>query len=139
VQGRFPTRALGEVTVRGKAHPVPIHAVLESDGRRFPRVPTRATITVADWSLGVFASVRDLSFGGVSVENVPVTLVPSQEVEVRLEVPGLSRCITARSRVAWTANGRAGLRFEDLPPDDRAAIDTVLARHGGTARTEVTA
>jgi hypothetical protein len=139
VRGRFPTRALGEVTVRGKAHPVPIHAVLEADGRRSPRVPTQATITVPDWSLGVFAPVRDLSSGGVSVENLPVTLVPRQEVEVRLEVPGLSRCITARSRVVWTTNGRAGLRFEDLPPDDRAVIETVLARHERTVRTEVPA
>jgi adenylate cyclase len=139
VRGRFPTRALGEVTVRGKAHPVPIHAVLEEDGRRSPRVPTRATITVTDWSLGVFAPVRDLSSGGVSVENVPVTLVPRQEVEVRLEVPGLTRRITARSRVVWTTNGRAGLRFEDLPPDDRAAIETVLARQEEAPRTEVPA
>jgi adenylate cyclase len=139
VRGRFATRALGEVAVRGKAHPVPIHAVLEADGRRFPRVPTQATITVADWSLGLFAPVCDLSPGGVSVEKVPVTLVPRQEVEVRLEVPGLSRRISARSRVVWTTNGRAGLHFEDLPPDDRAAIEAVLAHAGGTPRTEVPA
>jgi adenylate cyclase len=139
VRGRFATRALGEVTVRGKKHPVPIHAVLEADARRFPRVATKATITVADWTLGVFAPVRDLSATGVSVEELPAKLVPQQEVELRLELSDLARRVTARSTVVWASNGRAGLRFDDMPPDDRAAIEAVVARETTTARTEVPA
>ena len=128
IHGRFPTRALGEVAVKGKERPVLIHAVLEADGRQFPRVATEATITVADWRLGVFAPVLDLSSGGVSVGELPVRLAPQQQVELGLQLPELTRRVTVRSTVVWTADGRAGLRFADMPPDDRSAIETVVAR-----------
>ncbi len=139
VRGRFATRALGEVTVRGKERAVPIHAVLEVDGRRCPRVATKATITVADWTLGVFAPVHDLSATGVSVVEVLTPLVPRQQVELRLELPEVARLVTARSTVMWAANGRAGLRFDDMPPDDRAAIEAVVARHVSAVQTVVPA
>lgn len=128
IRGRFPTRALGEVTVRGKERPVPIHSVLETDARRFPRVTTDATITVADWKLGVFASALDLSSGGIAVGELPVRLVPQQEVELRLDLPELARRVTVRSTVVWAVDGRAGLRFAELASDDRAAIERVVAQ-----------
>ena len=123
VKGRFTTRALGAVTVRGRSQPVDIHAVLPSSLRRHPRAVldgATAVLTAADgrWCRAETVNVAE---GGLAVGGVPPDWTAGLEIEVRCEGGTLSDPIATRGRIVWRREDRAGIAFvPSEPPAGRA-------------------
>lgn len=72
------------------------------------------------------AIASDVSEGGLGIESVEPALAGEVE-EAQFHLPGTPTPITVATRVVWVETGdlsrvRAGLRFLDLDPVDRAAI-----------------
>jgi adenylate cyclase len=131
VKGRFTTRALGAVTVRGRSQPVDIHAVLPSSLRRHPRAVldgATAVLTAAD-GRSCRAEAVNVGGGGLAVSGVPPDWTAGLEIEVRCEGGTLSDPIATRGRIVWRREDRAGIAFvpseppagrADAPPDAAA-------------------
>ena len=65
----------------------------------------------------------DVSTSGVAIK-APQPLEQKQNVEIRFQLPGLSRHVTALGRVAWADRfGRAGVEFLSMPDDIRSELD----------------
>ena len=139
VREHFAVRDLGEVTVKGKVIPVKIYAVLgektaaghESTGfnsRRAPRRHQEGRVSISDGELTVVAEASDLSRTGVALRAVPRRLEPGEVVTLRMELEGGAPAVTVdRAEVMWSRKDTAGLRFVDLSPAARAAIDTLTS------------
>jgi adenylate cyclase len=146
VAGQFGTRDLGEVTVKGKAIPVKIYAVLgelpppgsRADATREPRpafnsrsAPRRAMegrVSIADGELTVVAELSDLSRTGLAVHSVPRRLEPGELVALQVTLRGQREAITIeRAEVMWARKDTAGLRFVETSAAARAAIDSLTA------------
>ncbi|MBI4240135.1 MAG: CHASE2 domain-containing protein [Candidatus Rokubacteria bacterium] len=128
VRGRFLTRYLGEVKVKGKEVAVKIYGVAEADSRKEPRVPVEMPVMISDGEISVFASLSDLSRSGMAVRSLPKQFAEGQIVEVRLELPGHAEPIAAKAQLVWSMEDRAGLLFSDIAPAHQAAIDELVAR-----------
>jgi hypothetical protein len=144
VAGEFGTRDLGEVTVKGKAIPVKIYAVLGElrptgspaeagveapaafNSRSAPRRAIEGRVSISDGELTVLAEVGDLSRTGLAVHAVPRRLEPGELVALRISLPDHGEPITIeRAEVVWARKDTAGLRFVDTAPAARAAIDAL--------------
>jgi CheY-like chemotaxis protein len=65
----------------------------------------------------------DVSTSGVAIK-APQPLDAKQNVEIRFQLPGLSKPVTATARPAWADRfGRAGLEFLSMPDDIRAELE----------------
>jgi adenylate cyclase len=136
VRDLFGTRDLGEVTVKGKAIPVKIYAVLPERARREPRVAVEGRAAVSDGDVTVAAEIGDLSRGGVALHGLAKPLARGQVVGLRLELPGRMGPVTiAKAEVMWAREDRAGLRVVDASDEARAALVELAARPG-QARAE---
>ena len=125
----FGTRDLGEVTVKGKAIPVKIYAVLPHQARREPRVAMEGRAAVSDGEVTVAAEIGDLSRGGVALRALAKPLDRGQIVALRLELPGQARPVTVvKAEVMWAQEDRAGLRVVDASEEDRAALAELALR-----------
>ncbi|MBI3638070.1 MAG: adenylate/guanylate cyclase domain-containing protein, partial [Candidatus Rokubacteria bacterium] len=73
VRGRFLTRELGAVSVKGKAQPVRVYTVLPSDLRRHPRAALAAAASLLAIGNGEVCAVeaRDVAAGGLGLGGVP--------------------------------------------------------------------
>ncbi|HEX5531480.1 MAG TPA: adenylate/guanylate cyclase domain-containing protein, partial [Methylomirabilota bacterium] len=144
VRDHFGVRDLGEVTVKGKAIPVKIYAVLGEIGavpatgeqpagfnsRTAPRRQQEGRVSISDGELTVVAEASDLSRTGIALRAVPRRLEPGEVVKLHMELePGAPAVTVDRAEVMWSRKDTAGLRFVDLSPTARAAIDT-LTPHG---------
>jgi class 3 adenylate cyclase len=135
VQDFIGARALGEVTVKGKAIPVKIFAVLHHGARREPRVAVEGRAIVSDGELTVTAEIGDLSRGGATVRALPKPLAQGQTVRLELHPAGGSQTITVpQAEVMWTRDDAAGLRFVDLPEAERAVLAALLPGRPGPGR-----
>ncbi len=139
VRDHFGARDLGEVTVKGKAIPVKIYAVLGPIGpdpaaaeapptgfnsRRAPRRQRAGRVSISDGELTVTAETSDLSRTGVALRAVPRRLEPGEIVALQLDLaPGAPPIPVERAEVMWSRKDTAGLRFVDLSPAARTAID----------------
>ncbi|HKX01639.1 MAG TPA: CHASE2 domain-containing protein [Methylomirabilota bacterium] len=140
VREHFAVRDLGEVTVKGKVIPVKIYAVLGEktagdheptgfNSRRAPRRHQEGRVSISDGELTVIAEASDLSRTGVALRAVPRRLEPGEVVTLRMELEaGAPTVIVDRAEVMWSRKDTAGLRFVDLSPAARAAIDTLTSR-----------
>jgi adenylate cyclase len=129
VRDLFGTRDLGEVTVKGKAIPVKIYAVLPHQARREPRVAMEGRAAVSDGEVTVAAEIGDLSRGGVALRALAKPLDRGQIVALRLELPGQARPVTVvKAEVMWAQEDRAGLRVVDASEEDRAALAELALR-----------
>jgi adenylate cyclase len=129
VRELFGTRDLGEVTVKGKAIPVKIYAVLPHQARREPRVAMEGRAAVSDGEVTVAAEIGDLSRGGVALRALAKPLDRGQIVALRLELPGQARPVTVvKAEVMWAQEDRAGLRVVDASEEDRAALAELALR-----------
>jgi len=163
VRGKFLTRVIGEVTVKGKEKPVRIYGVEEGETRREVRVRMEAGITalVIQGDLRIHAAIADLSRGGLCLEKLPMEFAKDEMVQLSFQLPGAGappagvdqrvvltaeevsrlmgagapRSIEVYARVSWTAKDKAGLQFVDLKPEDRAALETYVARQGPPRQT----
>jgi PilZ domain len=97
--------------------------------RRHPRVRLAARCWIGDGRRTVYMRIHDVSRGGLSV-GAPVPFAPSDEVELRLELPG-GRTARARGEIVWVRrprepggdeSARMGARFvEWLAGEDELA------------------
>jgi adenylate cyclase len=144
ISGHFGVRDLGEVTVKGKAIPVKIYAVLGElhaaagstaagggasfDSRHAPRRIVEGGVSISDGDLTVMAELSDLSRTGLAVRAVPRRLERGDVVSLQLTLEGYPRSVTVdRAEVMWARKDTAGLRFVDLSSDARAALDALTA------------
>jgi adenylate cyclase len=144
VAGLFGTRDLGEVTVKGKAIPVKIYAVLGElepspadsrgelravfDSRVAPRRVLEGRVSISDGELTVVAEVSDLSRTGLAVHSVPRRLEPGELVTLQLTLRDHSQPVAIeRAEVMWARKDTAGLRFVDLSADARAALAALMS------------
>jgi adenylate cyclase len=143
VRDHFGARDLGEVTVKGKAIPVKIYAVLGEIGeapaaadrepagfnsRTAPRRRQEGRVAISDGELTVLAEASDLSRTGIALRAVPRRLEPGEVVTLQMALdPGAPAVTVDRAEVMWSRKDTAGLRFVDLSPAARAAIDTLTA------------
>lgn len=72
------------------------------------------------------AIASDISEGGLGIEGADPTLI-GDVAEAQFHLPGMHAPITVATEVAWVGEAigsrvRAGIRFKDLDPLDRAAI-----------------
>jgi adenylate cyclase len=124
VKGRFLTRELGAVTVKGKTQPVRIYAVLPHDLRRHPRaiVDAAATVVALDAERECLASVVDVSRGGVALKGLPDDWEKGKTVEVRCAGGGLPKPVVAEGTIVWRRGEMAGVAFTSLL--DEAEVPT---------------
>jgi len=131
VRTKFRTRPLGEVTVRGKAIPVKVYAVVEvveSDVRAQVRVLVESAITISDGDITVHGSVMNLGLGGASGCHLSKQFQPGQVVQIRLELPQVSKLVEVAGRVTWSVEDKAGFVFLDLKPDDQTIVGEFAGR-----------
>jgi hypothetical protein len=146
VRDQFGTRDLGEVTVKGKAIPVKIYAVLGElrpqgravdagkgaaafNSRRAPRLMMKGRVSISDGELTVVAEATDLSRSGLAVHAVPRRLEPGEMVSLQIALRDHPEALTIeRAEVMWARKDTAGLRFVELSPAARAALDSLTAQ-----------
>ena len=124
VKGRFFTRELGAVPVKGKALPVKIFAVLPSDIRKYPRatLTTAATLVATDGGRTCIVRTCDVSQGGVSVSGLPEDWLPGLALEIRCDGGTLSKALTAQGTIIWRRGSVAGIAFTAVEPDGEPVI-----------------
>src|SRR5204862_2974667 len=85
VRDEFITKELGDVTVKGKTHPVKIYAVLPNSIRKHPRatLAVAATLSIAGDGRVCHATTRDISEGGRALKGVPPDWLQGQVVRIR--------------------------------------------------------
>jgi adenylate cyclase len=133
VKGRFPTRALGDVTVRGKTVPVKIYAVLPPDIRKYTRAVLDSGAILTDPVTGQVRRVRthDISEGGLALAGVPASWTVGSTVRIRLEGGDLLKPIVAEGRIVWRRGDDAGVTFTQVETDSVA--EYVSRRQGRDA------
>ena len=133
VDGQFPARALGEVTVKGKAVPVRIHAVLLSSTRKDERVPADVRVAITAGQVTVEAAVHDLAVNGLSVRELPLALTPGMFARLSIAGTGLGEPVGADARVVWCREAAAGFAFVDLRGEAAQALRDYLSARPGPA------
>ena len=130
VQGRFLTRELDTVTIKDRASPMRIYAIVPADERGNPRAPLEgATVTVEGAAGVVELPGRDLGSYGLAVLGLPAGFAVDAPVRVRCAGdPALAQPIEVEARVAWRSDEAAGLQFMRVTPEAVAAISDFLAR-----------
>jgi adenylate cyclase len=130
VKDLFPTRALGDVTVKGKTVPVKIYAVLPPDIRKYPRAVLEAGGVLTDAATGQVCHVRthDISEGGLALSGVPAEWTLGATVQIRLEGGALPKPLTAEGTIAWRRGDAAGVTFTRVESD---SVAEYVADHGG--------
>jgi adenylate cyclase len=145
VAGQFSSRDLGEVTVKGKAIPVKIYAVLGElapaaaavsgaptpmafNSRGASRRAVKGRVSISDGELTVVAELTDLSRTGLAVHAVPRRLEPGEIVALQVGLPDRAEEIAVeRAEVVWARKDTAGLRFLEVSPASRSALDTLTS------------
>jgi adenylate cyclase len=129
VEGRFATRELGAVTVKGKAAPVKIYAVLPGIRRNHRRAVLRTAATVVPVGGGPawLVSTRDVSEGGVSVNGLPLGVATGTMVRMQCDDGALPKPLRADGRVVWRNGLQAGIAFTAIEAEGGAALGHYLA------------
>ena len=135
VNGQFPARALGEVTVKGKAVPVGIHAVLATSTRKDERVPADVLVAITAGAVTVEAAAHDLSASGVSVRELPIALAPGATVRLSIAGTGLRGPVGVDARLVWRREEVAGFAFGDLDGEAARILADYVAPRMEAARS----
>jgi PilZ domain len=104
-----------------------VPAAATFDSRSAPRRTMQGHVSISDGELTVVAEASDLSSTGIAVHAVPRRLEPGEMVSLQIalrECPEAALTIE-RAEVMWARKDTAGLRFVDLSPATRAALDTL--------------
>ncbi len=147
IRGRFRTKCLGQVTVKGKEIPVRIYAVeaaVEANMRREVRLPVETNVTISEGEFAFLGSVSDLSRGGISVHDLHKKLPTGQPaalpkdlgriMQLHLDLPAASHTIGVTGRVAWSAEDKAGFHFLDFGPGAQQAIEEFVSLQSSFSR-----
>jgi adenylate cyclase len=130
VKGRFPTRELGDVTVKGKAQPVKIYGVVPASVRKHPRAALATAATLTALADGRVCSVRtaDISEGGVGLSGVPSGWDIGCKIQIRIDGGDLPRRLVAEGTILSRRGDAAGVQFTALDADSAAAVADYVAR-----------
>jgi adenylate cyclase len=129
VRKHFGARDLGEVTVKGKAIPVKIYAIIPGEPRREARRLMEGHVSISDGEITVAAELTDISATGLAVHAVPRRLEPGEIVSLQLTLGQPPRTVTVdRAEVMWARKDTAGLRFVELTANARAAVNALTSR-----------
>ncbi len=131
VKGRFFTRELGAVAVKGKTLPVKIFAVLPADIRKYPRatLTTAATLVAVDGGRTCVVRTCDVGEGGVSVSGLPEDWPPGLELEIRCDGGTLPKTLAAQGKIVWRRGDLAGIAFTAVEPDGGPVIGEYVSGH----------
>ncbi len=131
VKGRFPTKELDTVTVKGKSQAVKIYGVMPSGMRKHPRatLDAAAQLVAADGRI-CRARTFDISEGGVGLVDVPAEWAVGSKVEVRLEGGEVGRRILAEGTIVGRRAEKTGVQFTSLD----AGVGPVIADYVARAR-----
>jgi adenylate cyclase len=137
VKGRFPTKALDTVTVKGKSQPVKIYGVMPSSMRKHPRAPldVAAQLSAADGRV-CRARTFDISEGGVGLVDVPEDWPTGSTIEVRLDGGELGRRIVTRGTLVSRRGDKVGIQFTELDAGSAPVVADYVAR-GRTRDDEI--
>jgi adenylate cyclase len=129
VKDHFVTKELGDVTVKGKTHPVKIYAVLPDSIRKHPRatLAAAATLSIAGDGRVCRVATRDISEGGMALKGVPEDWRKGQLVQLRCEGGALPKAIMAEAVIAWRDGDEVGVTFTSLDPDSVPALVDYLS------------
>ncbi|OLD37266.1 MAG: hypothetical protein AUI57_11580 [Candidatus Rokubacteria bacterium 13_1_40CM_2_68_8] len=130
VKGRFPTRELGTVTVKGKSQPVKIYGVVPVGIRTHPRAALDAAATLTAIGDGRVCRARtaDVSEGGLALTGVPPEWEIGCKIQIRVESSDLPRRIVAEGTIVSRRGGTAGVQFTPLDEDSTTAVADYVAR-----------
>ncbi len=130
VKGRFPTRELGDVTVKGKSQPVKIYGVVPASVRRHQRAALAAAVTLTALGDGRVCRARaaDISEGGLALAGVPPEWDIGTRVQIRVEGGDLPRRILAEGTIVSRRGDAAGVQFAALDTESVAAVAEYVAR-----------
>ena len=135
VKGRFPTRELDTVTVKGKSQPVKIYGVMPASMRTHPRAVLEAAVqlTTADGRTGR-ARTFDISEGGLGLVDVPADWATGSTVQARIDSGEIGRRIVAVGTIVSRRGEKVGFQFTSLDTGSAPAIAQYVAR--GRSRDE---
>jgi len=130
VKGRFPTRELGDVTVKGKSRPVKIYGVVPAGARKHPRAALQVVATLTAVGDGRVCRVRtvDIGEGGLALAGVPPEWEVGCKIQIRLEGGGLPRRIVAEGMIVSRRGEAAGVQFTSLDEDSAPVVAEYVAR-----------
>jgi adenylate cyclase len=136
VKGRFPTKELDTVTVKGRSQPVKIYGVMPSSMRRHPRAALDAPVqlTAADGRVSR-ARTFDISEGGLGIIGVPTDWALGSKIEIRLDGGEVGRRVVAEGTIVSRRDEKAGVQFTSLDEGSAPAVADYVAR--GRDRDEI--
>jgi len=137
VKGRFPTRELDTVTVKGKSQPVKIYGVMPSSMRRHPRaaLDAAAQLTLASDGRACRARTFDISVNGLGLVGVPDDWAVGSAIEIRLDGGAVGRRIVAEGTIVSRRAEKVGVQFTRLDEEAVSAVAEYVAR--GRDRDEI--
>lgn len=105
-------------------------ALAPTDERRsFPRIPLLTEVwVIASADKRFHVKTRDLSRGGLCIEDDGNVLDVSDELAVEIRLPEDSGSVEAKGRVMWKSPGLAGLMFIELPTEEADRIDAACEK-----------
>jgi DNA-binding response OmpR family regulator len=116
---------------RAKASFRAARALMKSERRRNTRVAVEfpVTLIMQDKSSETQAVTSDVSEGGMAIQ-VAQRPPRAKSIRVRFTLPATDTAIESAAELAWQGTGsQAGLRFVDLPLNQRDMLRAWLARH----------
>ena len=137
VKGHFMTRELGEVTVKGKAKPVKIFAVLPGSIRKHPRAALEAAaeLSVAGGGAPLRVTTVDISEGGIALRGVPDEWEKGKIIQLRCEGGLLPTPIVAEGKIVWRRGDMVGIAFTSVDAESQPMVAELLSK-GGDAPEE---
>jgi len=129
VKGRFPTRELDTVTVKGKSQAVKIYGVMPASMRTHPRAVLEATVqlTTADGRI-CRARTFDISEGGLGLVDVPADWATGSTVQARIDSGEIGRRIVAVGTIVSRRGEKVGFQFTSLDTGSAPAVAQYVAR-----------
>ncbi len=143
LNGRFRTRELGAVAVKGKAAPMKVYAVLPGARRSHRRATLETAASVVAVGGGPTRTVRtrDISEGGLAVTGLSADLATGAVVRIQCEAKALTTPIRADGTVVWRQGEHAGIAFTTVDHEVRPALADYVAaesrNHAVTAAASV--
>jgi len=129
VKGRFPTRELDTVTVKGKSQAVKIYGVMPASMRTHPRAVLEAAVqlTAADGRT-CRARTFDISEGGLGLVDVPADWATGSAVQARIDSGEIGRRIVAVGTIVSRRGEKVGFQFTSLDTGAAPAVAQYVAR-----------
>ena len=85
-----------------------------------------ATLLSPEGTPAAMGQILNLSPGGAQLD-LGAALHPGMEVTLAFDIPGGRGPFRVTGRIQWRKDGKLGLSFVDVPPDDRNRLEELLA------------